>query len=254
LNTQFNYCKRTRADTPEVVFLGDSQAQGVYDATVSSLGSKRSMVLLGRGGCPPALYVPSTAGVYESEHRRKLCNQTWSVFADYVRQVHPSLVVLIGDGARFLEPVSDDETQPVPESGRKAFKRSLNQLVSRLEPYSRVAYVLEIPTFDTPPSCFLRRVKLPGSPCSQRISRGALVASRALYQQSVQQIVARHPNMLLIDPIPALCSDNSCSQTSHGGLVLYSDKMHLSPAGGRRFADESGFARLVDQAAARPPE
>jgi len=80
------------------------------------------------------------------------------------------------------------------------------------------------------------------------------VASRALYQQSVHQIKARHPSLLLVDPIPALCGPNSCAQTSHGGLVLYSDRMHLSPAGGRRFMENSGFAQLIDEAAAQQQE
>jgi len=57
--------------------------------------------------------------------------------------------------------------------------------------------------------------------------------------------------MAVVDPIPSLCGDNACSQTSHGGQVLYNDKMHLSPAGGRRFAQSSGLARLVDQTADR---
>jgi len=254
LNTEFNYCKRTRSAPPEIVFLGDSQAQGVYDGTVAALGSKRSMMLLGRGGCPPGLGVTSTVGVYESAYRRRVCNQTWTAFVDYVRKARPAVVVLIGDGARFFEPMSDDESTPVPDDNRKAFKRSLNQLVTSLEPYSRVTYVLEIPTFETSPSCFLRRIKLPGNNCSRRISRGALVASRALYQQSVHQIKARHPSLLLVDPIPALCGPNSCAQTSHGGLVLYSDRMHLSPAGGRRFMENSGFAQLIDEAAAQQQE
>jgi peptidoglycan/LPS O-acetylase OafA/YrhL len=251
LQTEFNYCKRTRNDPPEILFLGDSQAQGVYDGATAALGSKRSMMLLGRGGCPPGLGVSSVDGVYESGHRRRICNQTWTTFVDYVRQVRPAVVVLVGDGARFFEPTSDDETRPVPDSNRKAFKRALNLLVTHLEPYSRVAYVSEIPTFETGPSCFLRRIKLPGSPCSHRISLGALVASRALYQQSVREVSAKHPNLLWVDPIPALCESNSCAQTSHGGSVLYSDKMHLSPAGGRRFTENSGFARLIDEAAAR---
>jgi hypothetical protein len=85
----------------------------------------------------------------------------------------------------------------------------------------------------------------------QSISRHSLVASRAAYKQSVLDVRAQHPNMAIVDPIPSLCGANACSQTSHGGAILYSDKMHLSPTGGRRMAQDSGLASLVDQVADR---
>jgi len=238
LKTEFNYCKRTNSAPPEIVFLGDSQAQGAYEGTVATVGTRHSLLLLGRGGCPPGLDVSEAPGVYDSDERRQVCNDTWGSFVDFVRQTRPALVVLVGDGSRFFM-LSDEE----------AFRTGLDRLVSALQPYTRVAYVLEIPTFDTPPACFLRPVKLPGSSCSKSISRQSLVASRTAYEQSVGDIRTRHPDMLVVDPIPSLCGSNACSQTSHGGQVLYSDQMHLSPAGGRRLAQNSGLARLVDRAA-----
>jgi len=249
LKTQYNYCKRTRADAPQVVFLGDSQAQGIYEGVVGALGQKRSMILLGRGGCPPGLNIGSSPGVYESDERRQVCNRTWAEFVDYVRRTRPGLVVLVGDGSRFFGLPPDDDDIEAASGNPTAFRDGLNELVRRLERYSRVAYVLEIPTFETAPACFLRPVKLPGSRCSRRISRGSLVATRAAYQQSVRDIHAQHPEMLVVDPIPSLCGSTTCSQTSRGGQVLYSDNMHLSPAGARRFAQNSGFAQLVEEAA-----
>jgi peptidoglycan/LPS O-acetylase OafA/YrhL len=251
INTEFNYCKRTGPDEPQIVFLGDSQAQGVYEGTVATLGDKQPMLLLGRGGCPPGLNVIPSPAVYESDERRQVCNRTWASFVDFVRQTHPALVVLVGDGERFFMPLPQDTDPPDGDNRPQAFKTGLGALVAALERYTKVAYVLEIPTFDTPPACFLRPVKLPGSSCSQTISRHSLVASRAVYEQSVADIRAQHPNMVVVDPIPSLCGANACSQTSHGGQVLYSDNMHLSPAGGRRFAQSSGLASLVDQAADR---
>ena len=252
LSADFNYCKRTSLQRPEIIFLGDSQAQGVYEGTVSTLGARHSMMLLGRGGCPPGLDVIASPGVYESDDRRQVCNHTWSSFVDFVRKMRPALVVLVGDGSRFFMPLPDDSEEgdrPEVDNRSDAFRQGLGELVRRLEPYSQVAYVLEIPTFDTPPACFLRPVKLPGSQCSKSISRELLMASRTAYELSVTELHSQHPNMLVVDPIPALCGANACSQTSRGGQVLYSDNMHLSPAGGRRFAQNSGLAALVDQAA-----
>jgi hypothetical protein len=113
--------------------------------------------------------------------------------------------------------------------------------------------VLEIPTFDSPPACFLRPIKLPGYQCETRIARNSLESSRADYQARVLEVQAKHPDMVIVDPVPALCNSTACSQTSRSGQVLYSDKMHLSPAGGRRFAINSGFARFIAAAGDHPP-
>jgi hypothetical protein len=105
-----------------------------------------------------------------------------------------------------------------------------------------VIYLLEIPTFESPPSCLLRPVKIPGSECSPRVERAVLAASRALYTQTVLNIQHDHPGLTVIDPLPSLCGAESCSQVAHG-QILYSDKMHLSPAGGRRLAQHSGLSK-----------
>jgi peptidoglycan/LPS O-acetylase OafA/YrhL len=108
IQTEFNYCKRTGSDKPEIVVLGDSQSQAVYEGIAATLGGRHSMLLLGRGGCPPGLDVIPSPAVYESDDRRQVCNNTWTSFIDYVRQTHPALVVLVGDGERFFMPLPDD--------------------------------------------------------------------------------------------------------------------------------------------------
>jgi hypothetical protein len=118
--------------------------------------------------------------------------------------------------------------------------------------YSRVVYVLEIPTFNTGPDCFLRLLKLPHNECSPQVLRRALNANRSEYRSSVYEVQREHPDMVVIDPIPALCNSNVCSEISRSGEVLYSDSMHLSPAGGRRFAQDSGLDQLVANAISDP--
>ncbi len=254
-DSEFNYCRRTRADPPEVVFLGDSQAQGLYEGILSTMVGVRSMLLLGRGGCPPVLHVLPSPGVYPSDQARRSCNDTWSAFVRFVRDTRPALVVLTGAGSRFFE--SPDEQVPLTgwdlEGNSRAFKEGLRELIGELQKYSRVVYVLEIPTFAIGPECFLRPLKLPGKQCSSQVSRRALNSSRAEYRSTVYQVQREHPGMVVIDPIPALCSSSACSEISRSGQVLYSDPIHLSPAGGRRFAEHSGLARFIAQATSRPP-
>ena len=60
----FNYCKSNSASAPEVVFLGDSRTQAVYEGIVSLVDhgdARHRMLLLARGGCPPMLGVGSDA-------------------------------------------------------------------------------------------------------------------------------------------------------------------------------------------------
>jgi SGNH domain (fused to AT3 domains) len=252
---QFNYCRRTNLAPPEVAFLGDSQALGIYEGTVSTLGGAHSFLLLGRGGCPPALNVEASPGAYESDERRRDCNDTWSSFVNSVRDTRPPMIVLVGNGLRFFESESGSKSLSAADENEDAnvFATGLTNLVDALQRYSRIVYILEIPTFDTPPACFLRPLKLPGNSCSSRIPRNALTASRADYKAKVLQVQDKHPEMVIVDPVPALCNSTACAQTSRSGRVLYSDKMHLSPAGGRRFAIDSGFARFIAEATSHPP-
>jgi peptidoglycan/LPS O-acetylase OafA/YrhL len=245
---QFNYCRRTNLQAPKVAFLGDSQALGVYEGTLSTLGTAHPLLLLARGGCPPVLNVHPSPGVYDTDARRRTCNSTWTAFADFIRDTRPPMVVLVGDGARFF--VNPDASSNVTArvADERAFKEGLASLVGTLEGYSRVIYVLEIPTFNSAPACFLRPVRLPGNNCSPWVARNALAASRSAYEQNVREVQREYPDLVVVDPMPSLCNARSCSQVSPTGQVLYSDQMHLSPAGGRRFAQISGLASFIAHA------
>jgi peptidoglycan/LPS O-acetylase OafA/YrhL len=245
---QFNYCRRTNVQAPKTVFLGDSQAQGVYEGTTSTLGTDYPLLLLARGGCPPVLNVHPSPGVYGTDAHRRTCNGTWAGFVDYIRDTRPQLVVLVGDGSRFFENPDAHSNVTDRVADQRAFKAGLTGLVATLERYSRVIYVLEIPTFDSTPACFLRPVKLPGNNCSPLVARSALAASRLAYEQDVREVQREYPDLVVVDPIPSLCNARSCSQVSRSGQVLYSDQMHLSPAGGRRVAQISGLAGFIANA------
>ncbi|HWG75628.1 MAG TPA: acyltransferase family protein [Steroidobacteraceae bacterium] len=250
---QFNYCRRTNLQAPEVVFMGDSQTLAIYQGTVSTLGDGQPMLLLARGGCPPELNIHAVypvLGVYGTDVQRRSCNDTWAKLTEYIRATRPPMVVLVGAGAGFFEPANDPGSSTVSgvDPGKDAFEQGLKDLVAALQRYSHVVYVLEIPTFDTGPACFLRPVRLPGDHCQLRVERSALEASRARYLAAVQDVQREFPSMTVFDAVPALCDANTCSQVSSSGQVLYSNEMHLDRAGGLRFAQNSGFARYIADA------
>jgi peptidoglycan/LPS O-acetylase OafA/YrhL len=237
----FNYCKSTSTAPPAAVFLGDSRTQSVYDGVADLMGSGYPMTLLARGGCPPLLNMPFQ---YSKE---KDCDDVWNNFLDYVRGVKPPLVVIVGGGSTILKAsVADPTMRDVPVRIReKAFRQGLAALVAALQRTSRVIYVRELPQFDSAPSCFLRRVRLPRSECAPTVDRSVVEEELASYNRVVDDVGRRFPDLEVVDSIPALCSARICSQQLKSGEILYSDELHLSPAGGRHFVRTSGLLTMM---------
>lgn len=240
----FNYCKSTSAAPPVVVFLGDSRAQGIYDGVVAKVGAGHRLTLLGRGGCPPLLNVL----VHDTNERE--CNDVWNLFVKYVGDIEPPVVVVVGGGSSLLQssaPTLEVRGRPF-QTREDAFKHGLGELIAALQKTSSVIYVREIPTFDSAPSCFLRRIRLPGSQCSPSVIRGAVEEEMASYNRIVDDIQDEFPQLQVVDSISALCDAKICSQKLRSGEIIYSDDRHLSPAGGRYFARTSGLiGMMVDQ-------
>jgi hypothetical protein len=252
-----NYCKRTGPEAPQVLFLGDSQAEAVYTGTVATLGEKGPpMMLLGRGGCPPVLNV-RIEGIFETDRQRKTCNELWDAFVDYVRDTKPRAVVVVGSAERFFEEPDEESTSalrvedPDPPTHVRiaAFREGFEQLVTALQKYTQVIYVREIPVFETNPSCLVRPVKLPGASCEAAIARKTLAASRSTYDETVNRIRDEHPPLLILDPKPYLCGRRVCPQATRTGQLLYSDANHLSTVGGKRLVKVSGLASFIAQKA-----
>lgn len=238
----FNYCKSTTAGQPVAVFLGDSRAQGIYDGVADVLGSRHGLTLLARGGCPPLLHVDLH---YLNEAG---CADVWNVFVKYVEELKPRLVVVVGGGAHLFDPAV---AQLGTKGGRietreAAFKHGLRDLIVALQRTSRVIYVRELPRFSSAPSCFLRRVKLPGSQCSPSVPRSTFEASTATYNRIVDEVRDEIADLQVVDSISALCDAAVCSQRLRSGEIIYSDQLHLSSAGGLHFARSSGLLGLIE--------
>jgi hypothetical protein len=237
----FNYCKSTSAEHPTAVFLGDSRAQGVYDGVVDVTDERHAFTLLGRGGCPAILNIEVQAWP------EKGCNKTWNTFLRYVEEVKPAVVVVVGGGTSLLADAKYTLHAPELEhpSREVTFKHGLRQLIAALSRTSRVVYVRELPKFESSPACFLRRIKVPWLQCSPSMERRALERAQASYDRILAELNAEMPAFDLINPIDTLCSATVCSQTLRSGEIIYSDQLHLSPAGGRYFARTSGLPSLV---------
>jgi SGNH domain (fused to AT3 domains) len=107
--------------------------------------------------------------------------------------------------------------------------------------------VSEIPGFASAPSCFLRPVRLPTAQCTPKVSRDQVEAEMSAYFEVLHRLQATLPNVRFVDSLATLCSPTECSQWPTDGLLLYSDDIHLSPAGGRFLAQKSGLNEAISE-------
>ena len=239
----FNYCKSTQPVPPAAIFLGDSRTQAIYDGVVSAVGNRYPLALLARGGCPAVL------GVNLHYVAQGGCKEAWDIFVKYVQKVKPRVVVVVGGGADLLRMPDAEMTTTTQhfESRRAAFKFGLRELIKALQTTSQVIYVRQIPKFKSSPNCFLRPITLPESQCAPRIALSTIEERTATYNDIVDEVQRELPALRVLDPTEALCGPQSCSQTLPSGEIIYSDRLHLSTAGGRHFARESGLLSLIER-------
>ena len=65
------------------------------------------------------------------------------------------------------------------------------------------------------------------------------------YNRIVDEIQEQMPELRVVDSIPFLCDATLCSQQLPSGETIYSDTMHLSPAGGQRFARMTDLPMII---------
>jgi len=237
----FNYCKSNSLKSPAVIVMGDSRAQAVYDGVASQLGRRYPLMLLGRGGCPPILNVR----VHESVGGTESCAETWDSFVRYVHELQPEVVVLVGGGADYLQDVRPEKRGAPSPPKQRMFKSGLADLIANLDDTSQVIYVRELPSFDTPPSCFVRHIKVWWGQCAPTVARETVEAHMAPYNQAVDAVHDELPGLHVVSSIPAVCNSTYCSQKLRSGVIQYRDELHLSAAGGRRFAATSGLSATI---------
>lgn len=241
-----NYCRTTSAQPPSILFLGDSKAHAIYEVAAPLLAPAHSVMLLGRGGCPPLLNVrPSGYDLNEQE-----CDQVWRTFVRYVHQTKPKVVVVVGNGS-FL--ITDPEIELIrhgasaPQSKEAIFEYGIRSLLHELTKFSRVIYLGEIPNFATAPSCFLRAIRLPSTECHPERDRNQVELAMAPYNRVLNRVQESYPAVELVDAIAVLCAADVCSQRPPGKPILYSDEIHLSPAGARLLVEHTDLPNLISQ-------
>ncbi len=244
--TPFNYCRTTAAESPSIVFLGDSRAHAIYEVAAPILAPAHSVMLLGRGGCPPLLNVRIKG--YDPNEQE--CEEVWRTFARYIHRIKPKVVVIVGNGS-FL--ITNPKIQllrdgvATVDSKEAIFEYGIRSLLTELTRFSRVIYLGEIPAFLTAPSCFLRAVRLPTTDCYPERDRRQVELAMAPYNRAINRVQTAFPGVQQIDAMAVLCADDICSQRPPGKPILYSDAIHLSPAGARLLVEHTGLSTLISR-------
>jgi peptidoglycan/LPS O-acetylase OafA/YrhL len=241
-----NYCRTTSAQPPSILFVGDSRAHAIYEVAAPLLAPTHPVMLLGRGGCPPLLNVRISG--YDLNERQ--CPQVWRTFIRYVQKTRPKVVVVVGNGSFLITDPKIKLTRAgaaVGESKETIVEYGIHSLLSELTKSSRVIYLGEIPAFLTAPSCFLRGVSLPSTQCHPERDRDQVERGMAPYNRALARVLSAFPQVQLIDSIAVLCAANVCSQRPPGKPILYSDAIHLSPAGARLLVEDTGLAKLISR-------
>jgi peptidoglycan/LPS O-acetylase OafA/YrhL len=241
-----NYCRTTSAEPPSILIVGDSRAHAIYEAVAPLLAPEHSVMLLGRGGCPPLLNV--RANGYDPNEDE--CQQIWQTFVRYARQTKPKVVIVVGNGSFLLtdskvQLTRDDAT--VDEPKEVVLEYGIHSLLGELTEFSRVIYLGDTPAFTTEPACFLRGVRLPTTQCHPERDREQIELAMAPYNRVLDRVQAVLPRVQLVDAMAVLCASNVCSQRPPGKPILYSDAIHLSPAGARLVVENTGLRSLISR-------
>jgi lysophospholipase L1-like esterase len=160
------------------------------------------------------------------------------------------VIIVVGNGSSLI---SDPKIQlrrdgGGPDESKEAlFEYGIRSLLSELTRYSRVIYLGEIPAYATSPTCFLRAFKLPTTQCFPERARAQVELAMEPYNRVLQRVKASFPNVELVDAIAVLCANNVCSQRPPGQPILYSDAVHLSPAGAQLLVNNTGLTNLISR-------
>ncbi|WP_116812083.1 acyltransferase family protein [Steroidobacter cummioxidans] len=246
-----NYCRTTGPQPPSILFVGDSRAHAIYEVAAPALSQEYTVMLLGRGGCPPVLNV-RLIGYDDNE---KECQDVWRTFVAYAQQTKPKVIVVVGNGSVLISNPKfhlSRESGSTNESKEALFEYGVRSLLSELSRFSRVIYLGEIPAYASPPACFLRAFKLPTTQCHPERAREQVELAMAPYNRVLNRVQLEIPGLQLVDAIAVLCATKVCSQRPPGKPVLYSDAVHLSPAGARLLVTNTGLTTLISRDLVRP--
>jgi len=226
--SDFDFCRFYNIGRTETVALiGDSYAPALYTGLEEEASkSGKNILLLGISGCP--IFHGVVSGITLPE--RIVCGEKSEAILKLLQIKNDVKEVLITTRSFRYLPHTNTATV-VPDSildPEQSFYQGLRDTVALLNRAGKkVFYVLDPPgTKINPRNCL--------HPLSQ--NKCSITFNDILSDQTqIRDIVHSIPNLIIIDPLLYLCSQNICPAFD-GNKLLYSDTHHLSPNGSRFLA------------------
>ena len=230
-----------------VLLAGDSQAYAVADGVIDAAARQGlDTVATSRTGCP--LLDRESSGVHNYP-----CRSWQQEVVAWALAERPSVVVLANRSGGYVRPAKqwrtvardDGSAATSVDEAAQLYQRGLEPVVAELSeagiPVVIVAAVPEMPGYTN-------QTSLLGQAFGSRafeIPRSDAESDRRPALDVEQRLAAAYDGVEVLDPIPALCSDTTCS-TDRDGEPTYQDETHLSLTGSMLLADR--FADAISRA------
>jgi peptidoglycan/LPS O-acetylase OafA/YrhL len=224
-------CLLAHADKPvSAVVLGDSHAVHAFWGLAKAFdGQGLNLAVRGKGACVPVMAAMQGAGISECERHMEATLR--DIAAD--SQVHAVALVFRG---RYLT------AQSSPQE-RQDFENKLDATLGLLQSAGKqVYYFLPVvePGFD-PRLCTGALPLGRKPPYSCVIDKTADDAKSEAVRTSATRVIARWPQVRVVDPNTMLCREGQCP-ILQGGHSIFKDENHLSQAGSMRLSESLNAA------------
>ena len=212
-----------------VLMLGDSQGYALADGLInaaSTLGY--ATVVSSRTGCP-FLAIPASGA------NDQPCRPWQKAALKYALNSKPDAVIIANRSAGYVHPEWNWRTAATPAGGAASsvteaaalWQQGIEEVIAPLRaagiPVLIIAAVPEMPAFSDQRSLFSQTF---GSKPYEK-KRDQAISERAPALDAEQAVATRHPGTFIYDPIPALCSADTCL-SAVDGVMHYQDETHLT--------------------------
>ena len=236
----FQYCLIDDVDKqPEVVLLGDSTANHLYEG-LNSVTRGKNLLMIGRGACPPL--VGLTVKLQDLELNCQTIFEPALQIIEDNRSIKTVVISMMGagyvsnkkhywGGLAYLHEVGVE----ISRDKVKIFKDGMRNTFRRLLSHDKnIVFVISTPRLNFhPAACVMTRPfsfvdKKPRDLCA--ISQKEYLNDAREYLDATYDVLREFPAVKVVD-LPSLLCDKDYCHAMKDGVLLYKDDIHLGTAG-----------------------
>lgn len=216
-----NYCKIFGSGSKNIVVIGDSHSQAIFDAYAAEISADFTITHLANSGCP--FFVDESFFVnYDAATLKdiKKCNENFSKIISIIKELKPVEILFINNGWRYR---------------KFEFELGLNKVLKEIGRDVPIVYFSQVPRCPISPTSCLNRLKE-----GQEISELSCNFERKKFDKELEdywkilaEIHKNNHNFIVFDTALALCDERVCRIISDEKFMYNYDGSHLSTDGGK---------------------